>query len=262
MNQADLRSPEPIATTSTLVDSPFFSLIGLNRLGTDRLDTNHLDSQWFQVLLNPQSPWLGAGLGIALVSVPVFFEAPLVRALPWLCLGLAGMWFWLGYQLWQHPRTQFWGDLLLGLSWSWLAGSIYWGWFRWDPALHLPIEAIGLPMALWGLYRGWGKVGHCFYLGSLLGTAVTDTYFYGMGLMPYWRQIMQADPSEAFEIIGQAMVQVQTPLGILAGLTCATVLLVVGLKAWRSTQMHLWVLSGAVLGTLFVDSLFVVLAGF
>lgn len=113
-------------------------------------------------------------------------------------------WVALSVFLLRRPATQLWGDLLLGFSWSWLAGSIYWGWLRWEPLIHLPVEAIGLPFALWCLWRGWGIVGNLFYLGSLLGTAVTDLYFYIVDLIPHWRQLMQVAPSEASPILQTA----------------------------------------------------------
>lgn len=129
-----------------------------------------------------------------LVSVPVFIQAPLVRLLPALSLIITGVWIGLAALLWSRPRMRLWGDLLFGFSWSWLAGSIYWGWLRWEPLIHLPVEAIGLPFALWCLWRGWGKIGNFFYLGSLLGTAITDGYFYLVDLIPHWRQLMQVEP--------------------------------------------------------------------
>jgi Protein of unknown function (DUF3120) len=99
------------------------------------------------------------------VSVPVFLEAPLVRQYPVLSVVTTGLWCVLGLLLMQRPQSQIWGDLLLGFSWSWLAGAIYWGWFRSEPAIHLPIESIGVPVAIWCLWRGVGKIGSLFYLG-------------------------------------------------------------------------------------------------
>jgi hypothetical protein len=228
-----------------------------------------------QEVLNPRSPQFAAGIGIFLVSVPVFFEAPLVRSFPLLSLALTGLWWGLGYYLLQRPHTAFWGDLLLGFSWSWLAGSLYWGWLRWEPLLHLPVEAIGLPLALWGLYQGSSRVGHCFYLGSLLGTAVTDLYFYWVGVMPYWRQIMQVEPEAIPGLIQAAMTQVQTPEGLLAAGVCGMLLCLIGLKAWQWSptrsdpkpaqiqippELPAWIFSGTIFGTLLVDSLFGLLA--
>lgn len=79
-----------------------------------------------------------------------------------------------------------WGDLLLGFSWSWLVGVIYWGWFCWEFFWYLFIEAIGLFFVFWGLKWGWGVIGYLFYLGFLMGIVVMDFYFYFIGLMDYW----------------------------------------------------------------------------
>jgi Protein of unknown function (DUF3120) len=191
-----------------------------------------------------------------LVSVPVFIQAPLVRTLPWLGLGCTVAWVWLSLRLKRNPRLAEWGDLLMGFSWTWLAGAIYWGWLRWEPFAHLPIEAIGLPFAIWGLVKGQSKIGHWFYIGSLLGTAITDAYFYLVNLIPHWRQIMQVEPDLVSDILHDAVQQVQTPWGIGCALILISVLLAVGSLPLRSAQLHWWAFSGAVLSTLLVDGLF------
>lgn len=200
--------------------------------------------------------WLVFAAAVFLVSVPVFIEAPLVRSLPWLSLALTVGWVGLSRALMSQASTYRWGDLLLGFSWSWLAGSIYWGWWRWEPLLHLPIEAIGLPFALICLWRNWGKIGNFFYLGSLLGTALTDVYFYLVDLIPAWRQIMQVEPELVSQVLNDAVTQVHTPWGIGWALVLAVVLLTLGLFPLRYQQLHWWAFSGAVLSTILVDSLF------
>ncbi|MEL7316680.1 MAG: DUF3120 domain-containing protein, partial [Cyanobacteria bacterium J06559_3] len=102
---------------------------------------------------------------IFLVVVPVFFQAPLVRSLPWLSLTLTGTWLMAGVSLIVRSNSRLWGDLLVGFTWTWLAGSIYWGWFRSEPFIHLPIEALGIPVVLILLVRGKGRIGSYFYLG-------------------------------------------------------------------------------------------------
>lgn len=194
-------------------------------------------------------------MGIFLVSVPVFVEAPLVRTWPWLSLLLTLVWVAWG-RYWEQQGKTVWGDVLLGFSWSWLAGSIYWGWLRWDPLFHLPVEAIGLPWVLWELSRGRHRVGNWFYLGSLLGTAITDLYFYLAGVMPYWKTIVAADPKTALTLLQEALLHIQTPWGIGMGLACGGLLTIVSVVALRSPRLHHWVFGGAVLGTLMVDSLF------
>lgn len=119
----------------------------------------NIPSSW---RVGSRQTWLVFAAAIFLVSVPVFIEALLVRSLPWVSLGLTGFWVWLSFALMSRTSTYIWGDLLLGFSLSWLAGSIYWGWLRWEPLLHLPIEAIALPFALVCIKRNWGKVGNFF----------------------------------------------------------------------------------------------------
>ena len=158
------------------------------------------------LLPNQEKPgWRVFGAASFLVSVPVFFQAPIVRLFPWVSLFLTLFWVILGWWLYKRPQTNWWGDIILGFSWSWLAGSIYWGWLRWEPLIHIPIEAIGVPFAIWCLSRGWGKIGNYFYLGSLLGTGVTDLYFYLTGLIPYWRKLMEIDPALVSPIFKSAL---------------------------------------------------------
>ncbi|MEG3436419.1 DUF3120 domain-containing protein [Pannus brasiliensis CCIBt3594] len=199
--------------------------------------------------------FLAAGF---LVSVPVFLQAPLVRYYPWVSLVLTAFWVGIGLILWRRPRTRVWGDLLLGFSWSWLAGGIYWGWLRWEPSIHIPVEAIGLPFALWGLRRGIAKVGNLFYLGSLLGTAITDLYFYVTGVIPYWRQLMavELDPALVTPIFQSALARIQTPWGICWAIVLVNILLAVGIYPLGKRVSYGWAFSGAVLSTILVDGLF------
>lgn len=196
------------------------------------------------------------GAAVFLVSVPVFFEAPLVRSLPLLCLLLTSAWVWASISLSKNPKTQHWGELLTGFTWTWLAGSLYWGWMRWEPTLHLPIEAIGLPIALWGLRQNWCRLGNFFYLGSLLGTAITDLYFYLTDLIPYWRRLMQVEPEAVRPIFQDALMQMYTPSGIFWVITLASLLLGIGILSLRVKTSHWVAFGGAVLSTILVDSFF------
>jgi Protein of unknown function (DUF3120) len=195
-----------------------------------------------------------------LVSVPVFIEAPLVRHYPTLSVVVTLFWVSLGWLLMQRSQSQIWGDLILGFSWSWLAGAIYWGWFRSEPSIHLPIESIGIPVAIWSLWRGFGRIGALFYLGSLLGTAITDLYFYQVGLIDHWRQLMQVDPTLAMPILQQAIAQVRTAWGTAWAVVLVNLLLGVGIIPLGTKQLHWYAFSGAVLTTIVVDSLFMLVA--
>ncbi|WP_265273159.1 DUF3120 domain-containing protein [Nostoc sp. KVJ3] len=210
--------------------------------------------------ISARQSWLVFGAAVFLVSVPVFVEAPIVRSLPSLSLALTAFWVWLSFTLMSRSATYVWGDLLLGFSWSWLAGAIYWGWLRWEPLWHLPVESIGLPFACWCLAKNWGKVGSWFYLGSLLGTVLTDVYFYLTDLMIYWRQIMRVDADGAAQVLQNALIQVQTPWGETWAIILASVLLTVGILALGGKQRHWYAFGGAVLSTILVDSLFLLAA--
>jgi Protein of unknown function (DUF3120) len=215
--------------------------------------SSEIDGTWRWQL---QQTWRVFAAAAFLVSVPVFIEAPLVRHYPVLSVAITILWVCLGGILWQRRQSQIWGDLILGFSWSWLAGAIYWGWFRWEPAIHLPIESIGVPFAIWALWKGFGKVGALFYLGSLLGTAVTDLYIYQVGLLDSWRQVMQVDPALAMPILQQAISQVRTPWGTAWAVVLVNLLLGVGIIPLGTKQWHWYAFSGAVLTTIVVDSLF------
>jgi Protein of unknown function (DUF3120) len=208
--------------------------------------------------------WRFFGLAAFFVSVPVFIQAPLVRQWPWISLALTLGWIAFGWALYRKPNTTLYGDLVLGFTWSWLAGSVYWGWFRWEPFIHLPIEAMGVPFAIWALVRRRYVVGTLFYLGSLLGTAITDGYFYLLGLIPYWRQVMQVEIPDALPILQAALGQIQNYSGAFWAGVLVLGLMVTGLLplAWREVrhgqlqQLHWWAFMGAVLSTLIVDGLF------
>jgi hypothetical protein len=218
---------------------------------------SEIDGTWRWQL---QQTWTVFAAAAFLVSVPVFIEAPLVRHYPVLSVVITILWTCLGGILRQRPQTQIWGDTILGFSWSWLAGAIYWGWFRWEPAIHLPIESIGVPFAVWALWKGFGKVGALFYLGSLLGTAVTDLYIYQVGLLDSWRQVMQVEPALAMPILQQAIAQVRTPWGTAWAVVLVNLLLGVGIIPLGTKQWHWYAFSGAVLTTIVVDGLFLLVA--
>ncbi|WP_225887015.1 DUF3120 domain-containing protein [Nodosilinea nodulosa] len=197
----------------------------------------------------------GAALG--LVILPVFVQAPLVRYFPWVSLGMTLLWLGLGVWLMRRPAWQLWGDLIVGFGWIWLTGSLYWGWFRWEPVVHLPIEALGLPIALVCLMGGWGRVGSYFFLGSLLGTAVTDLYINWMHLFPTWRQLMAISPDTAPLVLRAASATLQTDVAACRAIVLVLFLLVAtAIAVTTSRQLAWWAFGGAVFSTLIVDGLF------
>ncbi len=204
--------------------------------------------------------WQMFAIATFLVSVPVFIEAPLVRILPWLSLALTGFWLWLSHRLLKNPKTTSWGDLLFGFSWSWLAGSIYWGWLRWEPLWHLPIESIALPLTVWCLWQKKYLVGSWFYLGSLLGTVLTDVYFYVVNLIPFWRQIMVSEADQAPLILHAALGQLDSPWGVTWAVGLVWILMFTGLTALTERERHTYAFAGAVLSTILVDALFLIAA--
>lgn len=206
--------------------------------------------------------WLSA---FFLVAVPVFFEAPLVRYAPWLSLVITVGWLSISRQLMESTKSQVWGSLIWGFSLTWLCGSLYWGWLRWEPLWHLPIEAIALPWAIWALrspQRYQYEVGAYFYLGSLLGTAVTDLYFAIAGVMPQWRSLMlvESDSNAIRAILQSAVAQVQTEWGMTWAFILGTLLVVLGLRALHNAEVRYWAFSGAILSTILVDSVFGLIA--
>ncbi|MEL7355707.1 MAG: DUF3120 domain-containing protein [Cyanobacteria bacterium J06560_6] len=217
-------------------------------------------SKVFQFIQSWSTQMQALGAAAFLVAVPVFIQAPLVRLFPAFSLLLTAAWLFLGWRLLRKPSMQLWGDLLIGFSWTWLAGAIYWGWFRWDPYVHLPIEAVGLPMVLILMRYGKAKIGNYFYVGSLLGTAITDLYFYCVGLIPYWKQLMMRPPSEAGSILHSALLRMETYQGVGCAIVLLTLLIMLGTVPLRSPDAKWWAFSGAVLSTILVDSLFFVAA--
>ncbi|MEL7068319.1 MAG: DUF3120 domain-containing protein [Cyanobacteria bacterium J06581_3] len=217
-------------------------------------------SKVFQFIQSWSTQMQALGAAAFLVAVPVFIQAPLVRLFPAFSLLLTAAWLFLGWRFLRKPSMQLWGDLLIGFSWTWLAGAIYWGWFRWDPYVHLPIEAVGLPMVLILMRYGKAKIGNYFYVGSLLGTAITDLYFYCVGLIPYWKQLMMRPPSEAGSILHSALLRMETYQGVGCAVVLLTLLIMLGTVPLRSPDAKWWAFSGAVLSTILVDSLFFVAA--
>ena len=195
-------------------------------------------------------------LAVALVALPVFVQAPLVRLNPWLAavltaplLGAALLLERFGGERWRDG-----GAVLVGFSGSWLAGSLFWGWFRIHPICHLPLEACLLPLALAGLGGRWRLAGS-FYLASLAGTAATDAAIAATGLMPLWPRVISAPLAEAPWLLQEAAVQVFEPLNLaLLGLL-ASLLLLICRRFWAQGTCAR-VAAATLAATLAVDGLF------
>ena len=132
------------------------------------------------------------------VILPIFFQAPWVRYQPisaliftFFILGLA---IFLSYK--STNKFFIVGSLLFGVAGSWLGGSLFWGWLSSHPILHIPVEAVALPLALVGLGTKW-NIGSSFYISSLCGTAITDIIIFLTGIMDQWMAVVSADQEKA-----------------------------------------------------------------
>jgi hypothetical protein len=197
---------------------------------------------------------------VLLVALPVFLQAPLVRQAPFAATMLTLPLVAAGVLLERHGRGpwQQLGPLLVGFSGSWLAGSLFWGWFRLNPLLHLPIEAFALPLALAGLGGRWRLAG-AFYLASLLGTAATDAAIALTGLMPLWVEVLSAPLDQALPLLRQAGETVLAPGNLTLVTAIALLLLAACAHLWQRGGLAR--LSAATLATtLAVDGVFLVAA--
>ncbi|KGF99596.1 MULTISPECIES: DUF3120 domain-containing protein [Prochlorococcus] len=132
------------------------------------------------------------------VVLPIFVQAPWVRLEPIsaLCFTFVIL---LGAFVLNQKESNKWfivSSLLIGVSGSWLGGCLFWGWLSPFPILHIPVEAVVLPLALIGFGTNW-KIGSSFYISSLFGTAVTDITIFLIGIMDQWRQVITADSETA-----------------------------------------------------------------
>ncbi|GAB4214725.1 MAG: DUF3120 domain-containing protein [Synechococcales cyanobacterium] len=219
---------------------------------------------WFQSLqdiwgrLAWRGRWQVLAWSACAVGIPVFVQAPLVRAAPWVSLVWTLVWLGVAMHWLSCPRLRVRGELLYGFALTWLTGSLYWGWLRAEPLWHLPIEALAVPMAVWGLRRGWAPIGNSFYLGSLLGTMITDAYVWLVGLTPVWRQVMSTplENSSLHALLPEILGRMQSLPGILWAIELALVLAIAGWWGLKQGSLAAYAWSGAVLCTLVVDGLF------
>ncbi len=132
------------------------------------------------------------------VILPIFVQAPWVRLEPISALCFTFIIIISAFILYKKRSNKWFivSSLLIGVSGSWLGGCLFWGWLSPFPILHIPVEAVVLPLALIGLGTNW-KIGSSFYISSLFGTAVTDITIFFIGIMDQWRQVITADSETA-----------------------------------------------------------------
>ncbi len=132
------------------------------------------------------------------VILPIFIQAPWVRLEPTSALCFTFIILLVAYFLYKKQPNKWFivSSLLFGVSGSWLGGCLFWGWLSQFPILHIPVEAVVLPLALIGFGTDW-KIGSSFYLSSLFGTAVTDITIFLIGIMDQWREVITADSETA-----------------------------------------------------------------
>ena len=201
------------------------------------------------------------------VILPIFVQAPWVRLEPIsaLCFTFVIL---LGAFLLYKKQSNKWFiliSLLLGVSGSWLGGSLFWGWLSPFPILHIPVEAVVLPFALIGLGTNW-KIGSSFYISSLFGTAVTDLTIFLTGIMDQWREVLTADSENAPLILqktSENLIQIKSLLIIIV---VAFILWLISKEIFDSATINttngkaLLVSSYVIQTTLIVDGIFIFLA--
>ncbi len=148
------------------------------------------------------------------VILPIFVQAPWVRLEPISALCFTFVILLVAFVLNQKGSNKWFivSSLLLGISGSWLGGCLFWGWLSPFPILHIPVEAVVLPIALIGLGTNW-KIGSSFYISSLFGTAVTDITIFLIGIMDQWRLVITADSENAPVILqktSESLIQIKS----------------------------------------------------
>ena len=202
-----------------------------------------------------------------LVILPIFVQAPWVRFEPIsaLCFTFVIL---CGVFILSRKDLNKWfivASLLLGVSGSWLGGCLFWGWLSPYPILHIPVEAVALPLAFIGLGTKW-KIGSSFYISSLFGTAVTDITIFALGIMDQWKEVITADSDNARLILqktSENLIQIKS-LSII--IFVAVVLWLISREILNSAIVNstdgkaLLVSSYVIQTTLIVDGIFIVLA--
>jgi len=201
------------------------------------------------------------------VILPIFVQAPWVRLEPISALCFTFVILLVVFALHKKGSNKWFivSSLLLGVSGSWLGGCLFWGWLSPFPILHIPVEAVVLPLALIGLGTNW-KIGSSFYISSLFGTAVTDMSIFSIGIMDQWRQVITSDAESAPLILqktSENLIQIKS-LSII--LFFAIILWFISKEIFDSANINttkgkaLLVSSYVIQTTLIVDGIFIFLA--
>ena len=201
------------------------------------------------------------------VILPIFVQAPWVRFEPVSALCFTFVIIFGAFLLSRSESNKWFivGSLLFGVSGSWLGGCLFWGWLSPYPILHIPVEAVVLPLALIGTGTKW-KIGSSFYISSLFGTAATDITIFLTGIMDQWTQVITADSENAPLILqktSENLIQIKS----------LTIIILVALLLWYISKVifdsatinttkgkALLVSSYVIQTTLIVDGIFIFLA--
>ena len=202
-----------------------------------------------------------------MVVLPVFLQAPWVHLHPisaclftFVLLGSGIALVRFGGDKWSRA-----GSLLVGVSGSWLGGCLFWGWLREHPVMHLPVEAIALPLAFVGLETRW-RIGAGFYLSCLLGTAFTDLMMLITGVMNSWPQVVEASLPEAPCLLHETAEKLFQPQPIVLLIVAAILIVLIANLMKQRAILHTpsgstWLVASAALTTtLWVDGLFLLTA--
>ena len=245
----------------------------MKELITKNLDLKgNLNNELHKKIDSCESTFLSRPISLRLwssffVILPIFIQAPWVRLEPISALCFTFI-ILLGAFILYKKQSNKWfivSSLLLGVSGSWLGGCLFWGWLSPFPILHIPVEAVVLPLALIGLGTNW-KIGSSFYISSLFGTAVTDISIFLIGIMDQWREVIVADSENAPLILqktSENLIQIRS-LSII--LFFALILWFISKEIFDSATINttngkaLLVSSYVIQTTLIVDGIFIFLA--
>ena len=223
-----------------------------------------VDSYENSFLSNPISLRLWSSFFIIL---PIFVQAPWVRLEPISALCFTFVILLVAFVLNQKGSNKWFivSSLLLGVSGSWLGGCLFWGWLSPFPILHIPVEAVVLPLALIGLGTKW-KIGSSFYISSLFGTAVTDLTIFLTGIMDQWKEVITADSEKAPIILQTTSENLIQMKSISIIIFIAIILLLISKEMMNSASINsvngkaYLVASYVIQTTLIVDGIFIFLA--